>query len=53
MASSSELLDKVVGLVNEAKVELQAQKTFLLTQVRRGGTERKSVTKIRPQVLPC
>lgn len=33
MPASTELLDKVVELVNKAKVEAKEQKTYLLAQV--------------------
>lgn len=33
MPSSNELLDKVVDLINKAKVEAKEQKTYLLAQV--------------------
>jgi len=32
-AASSELLEKVVDLINKAKVEAKEQKTYLLAQV--------------------
>lgn len=34
MSASNELLDKVVDLVNKAKVEAKEQKIYLLAQVR-------------------
>lgn len=39
MSSSNELLDKVVDLINKAKVEAKEQKMYLLVQVREGDMQ--------------
>lgn len=39
MSTSSELLDKIVDLINKAKVEAKEQKMYLLAQVGESDTQ--------------